>query len=118
MRIAKDTPEQIALRSQTIREGYKSAAEVPLRTAQDCMKVLDICQAAADLGNQAVMSDAGVGALMAYAGVQGAIHNVRINLPHTRDEVFINTMQTTLGDMLSESKALCEAIQQQVENSY
>jgi glutamate formiminotransferase/formiminotetrahydrofolate cyclodeaminase len=118
MRMAKDTPEQIALRSQTIREGYKSAAEVPLRTAQDCMKVLDICQAAADLGNQAVMSDAGVGALMAYAGVQGAIHNVRINLPHTRDEVFINTMQTTLGDMLSESKALCEAIQQQVENSY
>jgi glutamate formiminotransferase/formiminotetrahydrofolate cyclodeaminase len=118
MRMAKDTPEQIALRSQTIREGYKSAAEVPLRTAQDCMKVLDICQAAADLGNQAVMSDAGVGAMMAYAGVQGAIHNVRINLPHTRDEVFINTMQTTLGDMLSKSKALCEAIQQQVENSY
>jgi len=64
------------------------------------------------------MSDAGVGALMAYAGVQGAIHNVRINLPHTKDEAFIKKMKATLGDLLSESKDLCEAIQRQVERSF
>jgi glutamate formiminotransferase/formiminotetrahydrofolate cyclodeaminase len=118
MRMAKDSPQQIALRSEAIRAGYRSAAEVPLRTAQTCRRVLGLCQAAADLGNQAVMSDAGVGALMAYAGVQGAIHNVRINLPHTGDEAFIDRMQATLGDLLSESKGLCETIQQQVESSF
>jgi glutamate formiminotransferase/formiminotetrahydrofolate cyclodeaminase len=118
MRMAKDTPEQIELRSLTIRAGYKSAAEVPLRTAQLCRQVLDMCQAAADIGNQAVMSDAGVGALMAYAGVQGAIHNVRINLPHTKDDAFIEKMKETLGDLLGESKELCESIQQQVEASF
>jgi formiminotetrahydrofolate cyclodeaminase len=118
IRMAKDTPEQLELRSKTIRAGYKAAAEVPLRTAQLCRQVLDLCQAAADIGNQAVMSDAGVGALMAYAGVQGAIHNVRINLPHTKDEAFITKMKATLGDLLSESKELCEAIQQQVERSF
>jgi len=118
IRMAKDTPEQIELRSKTIRAGYKAAAEVPLRTAQLCRQVLDLCQAAADVGNQAVMSDAGVGALMAYAGVQGAIHNVRINLPHTKDEAFIAKMKSTLGDLLSESKELCEAIQRQVEYSF
>jgi glutamate formiminotransferase/formiminotetrahydrofolate cyclodeaminase len=118
MRMAKDTPEQIAERSAAIRDGYKSAAEVPLRTAQVCRDVLDLCQAAADINNQAVMSDAGVGALMAYAGVQGAIHNVRINLPHTKDEAFIGRMTSMLGDLLSESKEICEAIQQQVENSF
>jgi glutamate formiminotransferase/formiminotetrahydrofolate cyclodeaminase len=118
MRMPKDTPEQLAERSQVIRAGYKSAAEVPLRTAQVCRQVLDLCQAAANIGNQAVMSDAGVGALMAYAGVQGAIHNVRINLPHTKDEEFIERMQATLGDLLSESKALCESIQEQVERSF
>jgi len=118
IRMAKDTPEQIELRSKTIRAGYKAAAEVPLRTAQLCRQVLDLCQAAADIGNQAVMSDAGVGALMAYAGVQGAIYNVRINLPHTKDEAFISKMKETLGDLLSESKELCEAIQQQVERSF
>ena len=118
IRMAKDTPEQLELRSKTIRAGYKAAAEVPLRTAQLCRQVLDLCQAAADIGNAAVMSDAGVGALMAYAGVQGAIHNVRINLPHTKDEAFIKKMKETLGDLLSESKKLCEAIQQQVESSF
>jgi len=118
MRMAKDTAEQISLRSKTIRAGYKSAAKVPLQTATVCRQVLDLCQAAADIGNQAVMSDAGVGALMAYAGVQGAIHNVRINLPHTKDKSFISDMQATLGDLLSESKAICESIQKQVESSF
>jgi len=118
MRMAKDTPEQIALRAKAIEAGYKSAAEVPLRTAQLCREVLDLCRAAADIGNQAVMSDAGVGALMAYAGVQGAIHNVRINLPHTKDDAFIATMKAALGELLSESKGICEAIQLQVESSF
>ncbi len=118
MRMARDTAEQIALRSEAIRSGYKTAAEVPLRTAELCREVLDLCKAAADIGNEAVMSDAGVGALMAYAGVQGAIYNVRINLPHTKDEAFIAQMKTTLGDLLSESKEICDTIQQQLESSF
>jgi len=118
LRMAKDTPEQVAVRAEAIRAGYKSAAQVPLRTAQLCREVLDLCRAAADIGNQAVMSDAGVGALMAYAGVQGAIHNVRINLPHTNDDEFIEAMRSTLGQLLGESKTICEAIQRQVEKSY
>ena len=118
IRMPKDTPEQIALRSKVIREGYKAAARVPFNTAQLCSEVLDLCQTAADIGNQAVMSDAGVGALMALAGVQGAIHNVRINLPNTKDEAFIAGMEESLDDLLSGSRERCEAIQRQVENSY
>ena len=118
MRMAKDTAEQIAVRSSVIRAGYKSAAEVPLRTAELCRQVLDLCQAAANIGNKAVMSDAGVGALMALAGVQGAIHNVRINLPHTKDEAFIARMEAQLGALISESREICDAIQQQVESGF
>jgi len=118
IRMAKDTPEQIAIRSKVIRAGYQTAAEVPLRTAELCREVLNLCQQAADIGNMAVMSDAGVGALMAYAGVQGAIHNVRINLPHTKDEAFIMMMKARLGSLLSDSKVICESIQQQVEQSF
>jgi glutamate formiminotransferase/formiminotetrahydrofolate cyclodeaminase len=118
MRMAKDTAEQLALRSEVIQAGYKSAAEVPLNTARLCREVIDICQAAADIGNQAVMSDAGVGALMAFAGVQGAIHNVRINLQHIKDEEFNARMKAQLGALLSESRELCDSIQQQVESSF
>jgi len=118
MQMAKDTPEQVAARSRAIQAGYRSAARVPLRTAQLCQDVLKLCRAAANIGNRAVMSDAGVGALMAYAGVRGAIHNVRINLPHTGDEDFVTEMESELATLLSDSGAMCEAIQQQVENSY
>ena len=118
MRMAKDTAEQVALRSSVIQAGYKSAAKVPLKTAKLCREVLDLCQHAANVGNMAVMSDAGVGALMALAGVQGAIHNVRINLPHTKDETFIAEMQAQLGALISESREICDAIQAQVESSF
>ena len=118
MRMAKDTAEQLALRSEVIRAGYKSAAEVPLKTAELCREVLDLCQAAANIGNQAVMSDAGVGALMALAGVQGAIHNVRINQPHTKDEEFIASMQAQMRALISESREICVAIQMQDEGSF
>jgi len=118
MRMAKDTAEQQELRTKVIRAGYKSAAEVPLKTAELCRQVLDLCQAAANIGNEAVMSDAGVGALMALAGVQGAIHNVRINLPHTKDDAFISRMQAQLGALISESREICDAIQQQVESGF
>ncbi|MBT8072801.1 MAG: glutamate formimidoyltransferase [Xanthomonadales bacterium] len=118
MRMAKDTAEQQTLRSQVIRAGYKSAAEVPLQTAKLCRQVLDLCTAAADIGNQSVMSDAGVGALIAYAGVQGAIHNVRINLPNTKDDTFISEMESQLGALLSESREICDAIQQKVNKSF
>jgi glutamate formiminotransferase/formiminotetrahydrofolate cyclodeaminase len=118
MRLPKDSAEQQAARSKAIQAGYRSAARVPLRSAELCREVLDLCQAAAELGNEAVMSDAGVGALMAYAGVRGAVHNVRINLPHTGDEAFIEEMNASLGELLSESRALCDAIQEAVEDTF
>jgi glutamate formiminotransferase/formiminotetrahydrofolate cyclodeaminase len=118
IRMPKDTEEQLAARSTAIQAGYKIAAEVPLRTAELCREVLDLCQAAADIGNEAVMSDAGVGALMARAGVQGAIHNVRINLLHTKDPEFIERIAAKLGALLEESRTICDAIQDQVERSF
>lgn len=118
IRMPKDTAEQLEVRSRAIQAGYKTAARVPLRTAELCREVLDLCQQAADIGNEAVMSDAGVGALMAYAGVRGAIHNVRINLPHTKDQAFIKEISAELGNLVKESKAVCDAVQEQVEAGF
>ncbi|MCK6558297.1 glutamate formimidoyltransferase [candidate division KSB1 bacterium] len=115
MRLPKDTPAQQEARATALREGYKSAARVPLRTAESCREALQLCLRAARLGNKAVMSDAGVGALMAYAGLQGAIYNVRINLPNTKTSDFITAMSKTLDSLLQEGKTLCEQVQAEVE---
>ena len=118
MRMAKDTADQQAARAAAIRAGYRTAADVPMRSAKLCRLVLDLCEQAANIGNQAVMSDAGVGALMALAGVQGAIHNVRINLPHTGDDDFIAAMETDLDALVSQSRSLCDKIQEKVEAGF
>ncbi len=117
MRLPKDTPAQQEARATAMREGYKSAARVPLRTAELCREALQLCLRAARLGNKAVMSDAGVGALMAYAGLQGAIYNVRINLPNTKTPDFITAMSQTLDSLLQEGKTLCEQVQAEVERT-
>ena len=115
--MAKDTDEQRAVRGKAMSEGYKSAARVPLRTAEMCVETTALCIKAANLGNVAVMSDAGVGALMALAGTQGAIYNVRINLPNTKDETFNKEMSATLDKLLATAKANCEEVQKAVESS-
>jgi glutamate formiminotransferase/formiminotetrahydrofolate cyclodeaminase len=117
MRLPKDTAQQKEKRAEKMREGYKVAANVPLRTAELCRDALQICLSAARVGNHAVMSDAGVGALMAFAGVQGAIYNVRINLPQTEDENYIAEMNKQVSALLSDSRQICDAVQSEVEKS-
>ena len=117
MRMAKDTPEQIEARDAAMCEGYKSAARVPMGTAQLCNQTLKLCLDAAQVGNDAVMSDAGVGALMVFAGVQGAIYNVRINLPNIDDADFVAEMNKDLQGLLQDARETCDAVQREVEAS-
>jgi glutamate formiminotransferase/formiminotetrahydrofolate cyclodeaminase len=117
MRMPKDSPEQQAARRAAMEAGYKHATQVPLRTAQLCREALDLCLAAAKAGNTAMMSDAGVGALVAHAGVKGAAYNVRINLPHIKDKDFADDIKTQLAVLLSEAKEVSEAVEREMEKA-
>ncbi len=117
MRLPKDSPEQQAARREAMEAGYKHATQVPLHTAQLCREALDLCLAAAQAGNTVMMSDAGVGALVAYAGVKGAVYNVRINLPHIKDKDFADEIKTQLAVLLSEAKEVSEAVEREIEKA-
>lgn len=65
---------------------YKYAAEVPLNTAESSFEVLKRSKTVAEKGNVNTISDTGVGAQMAYAGVIGGILNVEINLKSIENE--------------------------------
>ena len=118
MRMAKDTNEQRAVRAQAMSDGYKTAAEVPLRTAQLCRQAIDVCLLAAKIGNEAVLSDAGVGALMAFAGVQGAVYNVKINLPQIKDEKFVAGKKQQIANLVGDAKTTLEAVQSIVDRQF
>jgi formiminotetrahydrofolate cyclodeaminase len=68
-------------RTAAVQEAVKAATQVPMATARMAMRVLESAAAAAEKGNPAAASDAGVSALLARAAVEGALLNVETNLP-------------------------------------
>lgn len=98
MRMSKNTEEEILLRNNKIQEGYKKATLVPFETAKTCLNVLENLVKVAELGNPNSISDVGVGALVAYAGFEGAILNVNINLPSIEDNAFKEKLLTSIEE--------------------
>jgi formiminotetrahydrofolate cyclodeaminase len=98
-KMPKETEEQKKKRSAAIQEGYKVAASVPLKTAKTCEEIFDISIVIAEKGNQNSITDAAISALMAQAGVEGAILNVKINLGSIKDEVFVKEISSELDKL-------------------
>jgi glutamate formiminotransferase/formiminotetrahydrofolate cyclodeaminase len=73
-------------RETRVREATLGAARVPLKVAEACPEIVDLCRRSRELGMAASASDAGVGAGMARAAALGAAMNVRINLQGMSDD--------------------------------
>ncbi len=85
MRLPKASEQERASREQAVREATLGAVEVPLSVLEACPAILELCLAVADVGLPASLSDAGVGAQVAYAAAAGAFQNVCINLANLAD---------------------------------
>jgi glutamate formiminotransferase/formiminotetrahydrofolate cyclodeaminase len=110
MRLPQSTPEQKKARSLAIQEGYKAASLIPLESAKLCFKALKIAAEVIKLGNPASVTDAGVGALIACTGVEGAVYNVRINLPSIDDQDFREQMELELGTLVKDARILRDEV--------
>ena len=109
-RMASDSAEEKAARSKAIEEGYRAASRVPLGTAKLCLEAVTIAAEIAQIGNPASVSDAGVAALVGCAGVEGAVYNVRINLPSIKDQAFCQEMERDLDALVREAKAVRDRV--------
>jgi len=98
-KMPKETKDQKEIRKQAIQQGYKTAAQVPLKTAKTCEKILDIARIVAEKGNKNSITDAAVSALMAKAGVDAAILNVKINLGYIKDSMFVERISSELDEL-------------------
>ena len=88
-KMQKETEDQKEKRSKAIQKGYIDAANVPLETAKTCEKILDLAIIIVKKGNQSSITDSAISALMAKAGIEAAILNVKINLGSIKDEGFV-----------------------------
>lgn len=100
-RLPDATPEQKTARQEAMQAGLKVAIEVPLDTAKTSLAALELAGEAARLGKVASITDAAVGAQMAFAGVRGGIWNVVINLKDITDPAYISDMQTQCSSLLT-----------------
>ncbi len=116
MRLPKASDDDKRARSAAIAAAYEKATAVPLATARSCLAALELAEQAAVTGNRNSASDAGVGALLAKAGLDSAILNVRINLPSVREGAFktatvaeIAELQAKAANPLAKTLAAVEA---------
>jgi formiminotetrahydrofolate cyclodeaminase len=100
MRLPKETDEQKEHRQNQMQAAFKHAADVPLETARTCVQVMDVARDVAEKGNKNSISDAAVSVLMAQAGVQAAMLNVRINLTSIKDTKYAQKVSTEINELL------------------
>ncbi|MDD2352768.1 MAG: cyclodeaminase/cyclohydrolase family protein [Candidatus Caldatribacteriota bacterium] len=86
MKLPKETKEQMEDRNKKIQTALIEAANVPLEIARRSRDVLFICKEISEKGNKNVISDAGVGAILADATLESAILNVKINLTMIKEK--------------------------------
>lgn len=85
-KLPKNSEEEIQVRNAAIQAATVVAADVPLKTAQKALTVMELALEAAQYGNLNAISDAGAACFMAKAGLTAAGLNVRINVPGLEDE--------------------------------
>ena len=110
----------ILLRVEPREGGYavlKLAAEVPLNTVKKARQVLDLAKVMIAKGNPASVTDAAVGAMMAYAAVKGAEWNVRINLQSVEDDDYKEKIKFELSELVTQSRLLFEEVDEQMEKT-
>ncbi len=114
LRMPKKSPAEKTAREAAMQEGLKLAVNVPLKTARDSLETIRLCGEVVANGNTNSVTDGGVGAEVAYAGLRGAILNVLINLPGITDKQYVKEMKSTCEELIREADALITDIRTRV----
>lgn len=104
--LPKQTEAQQGQRAAAVQAAMQEATQVPLATAEACVEVLELAAQAAAHGNRNAASDAAVAALLAHAGLRGAVRNVQINLGGLRDEGYRLSAGTRAAELLAAGDAV------------
>ncbi len=114
-KLPKGSKDEIKIRDKAIQDAFKGAISTPLDTAMKCYEVIKLADKMADMGLEASISDVGVGALMANAGMHGAILNVKINLPNITDKKFNDRMLREYKKLTKDGDELLAKVMKKVD---
>lgn len=113
-KLPKETDEEKAVRSAKIEEGTLEAIKVPFRVAELSLEALRQLDYILKYGNKNTLSDLGVSTLLLHAGLEGAIMNVKINIPGISNEdtkaFYTSHVQSMLNEATKIKKVILEVI--------
>jgi glutamate formiminotransferase/formiminotetrahydrofolate cyclodeaminase len=115
-RLPAKTENEKKTKHDALQAGLKQAVLVPLGTARHSAEAISLAESAVDNGNINSVTDAGVGAHIAFSGVKGGIFNVLINLKEIEDEVFVKDMIKTCTQIETESVRDLQRIMKKVQD--
>ncbi len=101
-KMAKETEEDKKSRKEAIQKAFKDAVQSPLGIASECLDVLRLAEKLLGKSNSNALSDLGVASQQAYAGLEGAIMNVNINIPSIKDGDFVIGTSSEISALLED----------------
>ena len=105
-RLSATNDKEQSAKNQAIEIANKYAIEIPLETAKKCFRVIELANTLVEKGNPNSVSDAGVAAEVALAGVSGACMNVLINLTSVEDETYCDDMRNKVEDIMGKAESM------------
>jgi formiminotetrahydrofolate cyclodeaminase len=97
-KLPKVSDEEKQARREAIQVAFEKAARVPLGVAEDCLHVMTLVANVVGKGNNSAITDIGVASLQAWAGLQGALYNVEINLSSLKDEALVKALKARVDE--------------------
>ncbi len=115
-KLPRETAAEKEHRQARIQATMIHAAQVPLKTAETALRVLELSQLAAEKGTPSAVSDAGVAALLGQAAVEGAALNVKINLGSIKDQAAKSDLAEHIDQIAQTARCLANDVLAAVEN--
>lgn len=116
-KLPKETEEEKEVRNQKIEEATLVAIETPYRMAVLSLEALKELDTIFENCNKNTASDLGVSALLLYAGLEGSLLNVKINIPGLSEQAVIDEYTQKSSSMLEEGAKLRTEVLNKVHNS-
>lgn len=101
----RSTDAEKSARTNAMQTALKGAAEVPLEMAALCLEILELTPPIAEKGNANVVSDAATAAHLAFAAIQSALVNVKINLKFMKDQAYVGQGQERVESLVAAAES-------------
>jgi glutamate formiminotransferase/formiminotetrahydrofolate cyclodeaminase len=109
-RLPETNDEEKELKKNALDKANKYAIDIPMETAQKCLRIIELAEILVEKGNPNSVSDAGVAAEVALAGLRGACMNVMINLPGVDDLPYCDTKRKEVDALIQRAELLHKTV--------